>query len=101
MATLLNRSLRVGAQCARPLSRQMSEMSAEAAHNKVTFWTKTSYGMAVAVGALTVWNVYVHMSHGHHEHDEDAPLPAYMKIRTKPFPWEFDDCSPMDLKCKR
>jgi len=34
-----------------------------------------------------------------HAHRPEGPLPDYMKIRTKEYPWECEDCNLFDSKC--
>jgi len=34
-----------------------------------------------------------------HHHRPDGPLPEYMSIRSKEFPWECDQCAFFDLEC--
>lgn len=34
-----------------------------------------------------------------HHHRPDGPLPEYMSIRSKEFPWECDQCPLFDLNC--
>jgi cytochrome c oxidase subunit 6a len=34
-----------------------------------------------------------------HAHRMEGPLPEYMKIRAKEFPWECGDCDFFDMKC--
>jgi cytochrome c oxidase subunit 6a len=34
-----------------------------------------------------------------HPHRLEAPEPDYMKIRTKAFPWECDDCELFNTEC--
>ena len=35
----------------------------------------------------------------HEHHDDHGPKPDSMKIRTKAFPWECEDCDYFDQKC--
>jgi hypothetical protein len=35
----------------------------------------------------------------HSAHHHDGPLPDYMKIRNKAFPWECEDCDLFDTAC--
>jgi cytochrome c oxidase subunit 6a len=34
-----------------------------------------------------------------HHHRPDGPMPEYMSIRAKEFPWECDQCALFDLDC--
>lgn len=59
-------------------------------------WTYISYGMIALTGAFGA--VQLMATHGH-EHDH-APKYAYLKMRTKPFPWQYSGCDLFDSKCK-
>lgn len=61
-------------------------------------WTQISKGMIGLTGVMTAYNFVAHFS-GHHDH-HDAPPYAYLKMRTKPFPWEYSGCDLLDSRCK-
>lgn len=61
-------------------------------------WTQISKGMIALVGAYTVVQVVAHA--GGHEHHEEHPAYAYLKMRTKPFPWTYSNCDLLDSECK-
>jgi hypothetical protein len=61
-------------------------------------WTNISKGMMALTGAFTVVQVVAHFS-GHHEH-EAAPAYSYLKLRNKPFPWDYPQCDLLDSHCK-
>lgn len=62
-------------------------------------WTQISKGMMALTSVMTVYNAVAHFS-GHHEHHDEAPAFAYLKLRNKPFPWEFSGCDLLDTHCK-
>mmetsp|Transcript_6472 Transcript_6472/g.8772 ORF Transcript_6472/g.8772 Transcript_6472/m.8772 type:complete len:123 (+) Transcript_6472:86-454(+) len=62
-------------------------------------WKKMSQGMAGAIGVVTVLTVIQHSMHHHDEHEDETPPPPYMKIRSKPYPWQCTDCDFFDSKC--
>lgn len=57
-------------------------------------------GMIAFTSVFTVVTVISHLGE-HHEHDEEKPEYAYLKLRNKPFPWKYSDCDFFDLECKR
>eukprot|EP00587_Corethron_hystrix_P016285 CAMPEP_0113308124 /NCGR_PEP_ID=MMETSP0010_2-20120614/6686_1 /TAXON_ID=216773 ORGANISM="Corethron hystrix, Strain 308" /NCGR_SAMPLE_ID=MMETSP0010_2 /ASSEMBLY_ACC=CAM_ASM_000155 /LENGTH=87 /DNA_ID=CAMNT_0000163099 /DNA_START=460 /DNA_END=723 /DNA_ORIENTATION=+ /assembly_acc=CAM_ASM_000155 len=75
--------------------------NAEEAFEEMTKWKKITLGLSlpVCVAAMAV-NAVIHASHGHEEHEE-KPEPSYMKIRTKAFPWECDDCGLFEQECHK
>ena len=69
-------------------------ISAEAMANM----KKLTYGGSAFVGALCVINVFVHMSHDHHESHASYP---YNQMRAKEYPWDASNCDLFNLECKR
>mmetsp|Transcript_4506 Transcript_4506/g.4273 ORF Transcript_4506/g.4273 Transcript_4506/m.4273 type:complete len:147 (-) Transcript_4506:275-715(-) len=59
-------------------------------------WIKISFMVAIPVCVLSVIKDVVA---GHEHHDDSKPVPDYMNIRTKAFPWECEDCALFDGKC--
>ena len=66
------------------------------AHHAQSFevWKKVTVGGCVAV-VLSGFYAFIGGDHGHHH----VPEYAYLKIRTKPYPWECPDCTPFDGEC--
>lgn len=62
-------------------------------------WKMISKGAMAFCVVLGVYTGYDHFTH-HHEHQEPVEY-AYLKLRTKPFPWKYSDCSFFDFECKR
>jgi len=61
-------------------------------------WMKVAFYIATPVCILAVCkDIFFPDHHGAH----DGPQPDYMKIRTKAFPWECEDCALFDMECKR
>ena len=88
------------ARTAVPRMQQARNMSGgeHAEHeNAMNLMKKATMGGACIIGALTVINVGIHMSHDHH-----GPPPAYpyLQIYNKPFPWKENKCNLFDLDCK-
>lgn len=85
----MTQSLRAGA-------RQMSTATEQEAKEQMQRWTYISYGMIALVFGYGA--VQLTATHGHeHEH---APKYAYLKMRTKPFPWSASGCDLFDSECK-
>ena len=65
---------------------------------EVEKWRKVSIA---ATGIVIVMSIkeMVDMAGGHHGAHSDKPLPDYMQIRAKPFPWECSSCSLFDTEC--
>ena len=59
-------------------------------------WVKIT--MFVAVPVMVVSSLYS-LFFDEHAHPEEGPLPEYMRIRSKEFPWECSDCDFLDKKC--
>ena len=59
-------------------------------------WIKISFIIALPICVLS--SVKDILFGAHHGHD-DGPQPDYMKIRTKSFPWECEDCELFNQKC--
>jgi hypothetical protein len=62
-------------------------------------WRKRTLMALPALGALALANVVIHMSHGHHEHDDSKPFP-YEKKLLKKYPWKEGECNLFDYDCK-
>jgi len=59
-------------------------------------WIKIS--MVVALPACVLLVVKDHFFE-EHVHRPEGPLPDYMKIRNKEYPWECEDCALFDSPC--
>ena len=60
-------------------------------------WVKISFVVALPICAISALKDILFEEHGHgHSH---GPMPDYMKIRTKAFPWECEDCTLFDTEC--
>ncbi|DBA04957.1 TPA: hypothetical protein N0F65_006959 [Lagenidium giganteum] len=94
--SILFKGSRALAQPLRAGVRQMSHATEAEAKEQMARWTQISKGMMALTGAFVVLNV---VTHGH-EHHEEAPKYAYLKMRTKPFPWHYSDCDLLDSHCK-
>ena len=65
--------------------------------NEMWKWVKITFAIAFPICLLSSMKDVLFGEH-HHDHAH-GPVPEYMKIRTKPFPWECDDCALFDQKC--
>ena len=77
--------------------------TAETAAHSMQQWKKASIyiGLPLCV-LLSVVNAGILATSGHAHNpgdDRSTPLPSYMRIRNKPFPWECDDCALFDGHC--
>ena len=82
----------------------MSGHSQSEAIAEMSKWKKISLYFALpAVAAISVINVGMHMSHsGHGDHAPNPDeAPSYMRIRTKPFPWDCPDCGLFEGPCHK
>ena len=70
---------------AQPVGRRMLSGEAhDAEHAAITATWKRRTMIAVPVcGALALANVFIHMSHGHHEHDHEKLLYSYQRKLVK------------------
>ena len=59
-------------------------------------WIKISVVVALPACVLLVVKDYFFEEHTHRP---EGPLPDYMKIRNKEFPWECEDCALFDNDC--
>ena len=93
--------LQVLRNATRPAMRQVRNFGGhskeEALKSMNSMITNTKIGVAIC-GAMTVINVVIHFSHGHHE--DHAPAYEYRRIRNKPMPWDEHACDLFDLDCK-
>merc|ERR1740139_1092055 len=58
-------------------------------------WIKISFIVAIPVCILSSIKDIV----GEHHYRKEGELPDYMSIRSKPFPWECENCSYFDFSC--
>ena len=61
-------------------------------------WRKFTFMTLPILGIVGVANIYIHMTHEHHEVEKKY---AYNDIRKKKFPWQCDDCALFDRACHR
>mmetsp|Transcript_18976 Transcript_18976/g.30606 ORF Transcript_18976/g.30606 Transcript_18976/m.30606 type:complete len:144 (-) Transcript_18976:205-636(-) len=61
-------------------------------------WTWIKISIYVC-GPVVIFGIFKDLVIEEHHHRPDGPLPEYMKIRSKEFPWECGDCDLMDLSC--
>mmetsp|Transcript_3305 Transcript_3305/g.6217 ORF Transcript_3305/g.6217 Transcript_3305/m.6217 type:complete len:145 (+) Transcript_3305:49-483(+) len=59
-------------------------------------WIKISFVVAVPVCVLSIAKDVLFVDHVHRPH---GPLPDYMEIQVKEFPWECETCALFDLEC--
>lgn len=59
-------------------------------------WIKLSFLVGLPVCVLSVAKDLLLIEHPHRKH---GPEPDYMKIRTKEFPWECEDCEIFNGEC--
>ncbi len=59
-------------------------------------WVKISFVVAMPICAVSCAKDILF---GHHDHGHEGLNPEYMKIRTKQFPWECEDCELFNGKC--
>jgi cytochrome c oxidase subunit 6a len=59
-------------------------------------WVKISFAVGFPICFISSMKDVLF---GEHDHAPHGPLPDYMKIRTKAFPWECDDCALFDSAC--
>mmetsp|Transcript_44846 Transcript_44846/g.95462 ORF Transcript_44846/g.95462 Transcript_44846/m.95462 type:complete len:147 (-) Transcript_44846:241-681(-) len=59
-------------------------------------WIKISFVVATPVCVLSVAKDVLFVEHVHRPH---GPLPDYMAIQTREFPWECETCALFDLEC--
>ncbi|KAJ0399149.1 hypothetical protein P43SY_008669 [Pythium insidiosum] len=96
--SILNRGTRAMTNSLRTGARQMSSATEQEAKEQMARWTQISKGM---MGLTAVYTAVQFVSHfGGHEHHEEAPKFAYLKLRNKPFPWHYSNCDLLDSHCK-
>ena len=61
-------------------------------------WTWIKISIYVC-GPVVIFGVLKDLVIEEHHHRPDGPLPEYMGIRSKEFPWECGECDLMDLAC--
>ena len=59
-------------------------------------WIKISFVVAAPVCVLSIAKDVLFVDHVHRPH---GPLPDYMAIQVKEFPWECETCALFDLEC--
>ena len=59
-------------------------------------WLNITFFVGLPVCVLSLLYSYFF---DEHPHRYEGPLPEYMAIRSKEFPWECGDCDLFDLKC--
>ncbi len=59
-------------------------------------WIKISFIVALPVCVLSIAKDVLFVGHAHRPH---GPLPDYMEIQVKEFPWECETCALFDLEC--
>jgi cytochrome c oxidase subunit 6a len=59
-------------------------------------WVNISFYVALPIIVASCLYSFLMDEHGHRE---EGPLPEYMGIRNKEFPWQCDQCDLFDLKC--
>ncbi|GAB9468921.1 hypothetical protein Gpo141_00006218 [Globisporangium polare] len=77
----------------------MSSATEAEAKEQMLRWTTISKAMIAGTGVFTVYNIFSHFG-GDHGHHEEHPAFAYLKLRNKPFPWEYSGCDLLDSHCK-
>ena len=59
-------------------------------------WINITFTVGIPICILSV--AYTTFFDEHH-HRFDGPLPEYMSVRSKEFPWQCGECDLFDLKC--
>ena len=59
-------------------------------------WIKISFLVATPVCVLSIAKDVFLIDHAHRQ---EGPLPDYMAIQVKEFPWECETCALFDLEC--
>jgi len=59
-------------------------------------WIKISAVVAAPVCVLSILKDVFLIEHAHRKH---GPMPDYMEIQVKEFPWECENCALFDLEC--
>jgi hypothetical protein len=78
---------------------QKEVLAAKHAHNdeeEMWRWLNITFYVALPICALSCFYSFFFDEHPHRHED---PLPEYMVIRSKEFPWECGECDLFDLKC--
>eukprot|EP00512_Aurantiochytrium_limacinum_P001504 CAMPEP_0171490120 /NCGR_PEP_ID=MMETSP0958-20121227/3131_1 /TAXON_ID=87120 /ORGANISM="Aurantiochytrium limacinum, Strain ATCCMYA-1381" /LENGTH=92 /DNA_ID=CAMNT_0012023399 /DNA_START=266 /DNA_END=544 /DNA_ORIENTATION=+ len=68
------------------------------AHHEATMkqWEKVTKMAIPFIGVLATVNLFIHMSHGHHEVEKKM---LYQNIEKKAFPWKCSHCALFDGEC--
>ena len=61
-------------------------------------WRWVNYTFLIALPLVGLSIAYT-LIFDEHPHRHEAPLPEYMNIRSKEFPWECGECDLFDGKC--
>lgn len=59
-------------------------------------WVNFTFYLAIPLSIASTLYTYLF---DEHPHRIEGPLPEYMNIRTKEFPWECSNCDLLDLPC--
>lgn len=59
-------------------------------------WLNITFWVAMPIVAASC---FYSLFFDEHHHREEGPLPEYMVIRNKEFPWQCDACDLFDMKC--
>ncbi|GAB5031316.1 cytochrome c oxidase subunit via [Nannochloropsis oceanica] len=97
MSSALTRAFRRVATTPRNV-RRFGSSNGDHGAEEVEKWRKVSIA-ATGIVVLFSLKEMVDMAGGHHGAHSDKPLPDYMQIRSKPFPWECSSCSLFDTDC--
>lgn len=76
--------------------KDATEHSAEEELAEMWKWVKISVVVAAPVCILSMVKDALFVPHAHRPH---GPLPDYMDIQVKEFPWECETCALFDLEC--
>lgn len=75
---------------------EATEHSAEEELAEMWKWVKISAVVATPVCVLSIIKDVLFVPHAHRGH---GPMPDYMAIQVKEFPWECETCALFDLEC--
>lgn len=59
-------------------------------------WVNITFMVGLPICALSVAYTFIFDEHSHRH---EGPLPEYMEVRNREFPWECGECDLFDLKC--
>mmetsp|Transcript_15546 Transcript_15546/g.33875 ORF Transcript_15546/g.33875 Transcript_15546/m.33875 type:complete len:141 (-) Transcript_15546:76-498(-) len=69
----------------------------EADIGEMNWWIQVTFMVAFPISALSY--IYSFVIDTEHPHRYEGPLPEYMSIRNKEFPWQCGECDLLDKKC--